>query len=107
MANKKKYSKRGKYISLSSYDIDHIFSGLKYNQNYNSIKDNYLFECSLDHNLDKLSEQEILNLEVYIPNHGKYMRFNTQFDNFQKIFKYIEDNKTDNLILPFYGEDAN
>jgi hypothetical protein len=101
----KKYSKRGNYIALGSYTLDHIFTGLKHGKSFNDIKDNFLFECSLCNDLSGMEDEKILQLEVYIPLHGKYQRFNNHFDNFRNIYNYMFENKNNNMIIPFYGED--
>jgi len=101
----KKYSKRGNYIALGSYDLDHIFTGLKHGKSFFDIKENFLFECSLCNNLSEFEEEDILKLEVYIPMHAKYERFNNHFLNFKNIYNYMSENKNNNMIIPFYGED--
>jgi len=109
MAKKdKRYSKRGDYISLNSEDLNLIFFDLtKTNPDvYNKIVDTYLFFITEDSTMKNLSDTEILNKKIFIPNHLKYLRFNNEFDNFKDLYNYMNKNKNDSNIIPFLGEDT-
>lgn len=102
------YSKRGSCLYFNSYDLDHIFYGLKNGDSFNEIKDNFIFEMSLDPYLSSLMDRDeelIFRLPIFIPMHKKYIRFNNSFENFRELFNYMNQNSSDGNIIPFLGED--
>jgi hypothetical protein len=101
----KYFSKRGNYISLSSFDLDHVFFGLLNGDSDNKIISNFLFEMSFNKSLQKFDDETILNLNIFIPMHQKYLRFSNSFTNFNSLLEYMSSNKKDNLIIPFLGDD--
>jgi hypothetical protein len=102
----KLYSKRGGYLTLGSYDLDHIFGGITHNYSKEKVQSIFLFEIMELSNVPKeFSKKKVLNLPIRIPKHSKYLRFNIYFDNFDELYEYMYNNRNDNLIIPFYGED--
>lgn len=99
------YSKRGNYLSFSSYDLNHIFYGLTNGDTKNDIKSNFLFKISFDNNLKDFLEDDLVLLKIFIPFHKKYKIFSNSFESFNELFEYMDKHKNDKLIIPFYGED--
>lgn len=97
MKKNKNILKRSDRIRLTCSNLNDIFTGLKHNKGKKDCIENFLFIID--------SDIDFLEKEIIIPKHNKYIRFKNSFENFNKLFNFMEENKFDNEIIPFNGED--
>jgi hypothetical protein len=89
--------KKSNTITLDSKSLKNIFYCLKTGGSFEDVKNNFLFEINLD--------EKALLLKIRIPEHQKYVRFQTEYNEFKDLFNYMKGNQKDPLIIPFLGKD--
>jgi len=97
-----KFLKRSNKLYLSSYDLDHIFSALKYQKaTKKEILENFKFELIDIKGLSK----NLIEGNIKIPKHRKYELIFNEFDNFNHLYNFMEKHRNDKFIIPYYGDD--
>ena len=95
------YFKRGDRVLIESTKIiNEIFFDIQ-NEEYETIKENYVFLLQEDKVLLNLDKEHILNLKVdIVPNHKK-KRLQYNFKNFEELYWTLKNNQA----IPYFGED--
>lgn len=101
------FLKRSNTIKISSKNLNNIFYSLKKENQKNDdlfleIQEIFLFEL----NIKNINEEIFLSSKIIIPMHKKYPRFDNKFDNFKHLYLFMLNNKKDEKIIPFLGEDV-
>lgn len=98
------FLKRSGTVKISSKNLNNIFYALKTSKKddlFLEIKENFLFEL----NTKNINEETFLSSKIIIPMHQKFPRFNNEFNNFNHLYLFMLNNKKDEKIIPFLGED--
>jgi len=97
-----RYLKRSNKLYLDSYDLDHIFSSIKYqNATKEEVFDNFSFELMSVSNYPR----DYLKKEIKIPKHKKYELTPFEFENFDELCNFMIKYRNNKHIIPYYGED--
>ena len=85
-------------LKIGSYDLDHIFSNIK-EDSFDEIEDTFNFELKI-HGI-KLNNFS----KIEIPKNVKYKKLDSKFNSFKALYIFMEINKDNNMVSPYYGKD--
>lgn len=102
------FLKRSGTVKISSKNLNNIFYSLKTSNKdkdslFLEIKENFLFKL----NIKNINEETFLSSKIIIPMHKKFPRFDNEFNDFNHLYLFMLNNKKDDKIIPFLGEDVN
>ena len=90
-------------LKLGSYDLDHIFSGIKDTEksydNKESLRENFNFELKCRGLIDKEKT------EIMIPKNVKYPNLKNKFQGYEDLYLFMYENRDNTMVSPYYGED--
>lgn len=93
-------------IILGSYDIDHIFSGIKEKENSEIIKQAVISNFEFEMNLSNFQKVEnIYEIGINIPKNKIIQKSRSSFIDFEDLFNYIYSFKFEENIVPYNGTD--